>query len=66
MSPCITLFDVFQYCLGAGAPQKIMWLFEEHMRAIGVRDRTSIEFWVPGEAMFGVKKYADVKYSNQS
>jgi len=43
----------------AGAPQKIMWLFEEILRERGIRDQASIEFWVPGGAMFGVKKYAD-------
>lgn len=46
--------------VGAGAPQKIMWLFEEHARDVGVRDKASVEFWVPGGAMFGVKKYADI------
>jgi len=44
----------------AGAPQKIMWLFEEKCRDRGIRDDMKIEFWVPGVAMFGVKKYADI------
>jgi sulfide:quinone oxidoreductase len=46
----------------AGAPQKIMWLFEESLRDRGqaARDAASVEFWVPGAAMFGVKKYSDV------
>ena len=48
----------------AGAPQKIMWLFEEYLRS-GSRDRnirlnTSVEFWVPGASMFGIKRYADM------
>jgi NADPH-dependent 2,4-dienoyl-CoA reductase/sulfur reductase-like enzyme len=43
-----------------GAPQKIMWLFEEHLRDHGLRDKTSVEYWVPGGAMFGVKKYGDM------
>jgi NADPH-dependent 2,4-dienoyl-CoA reductase/sulfur reductase-like enzyme len=43
----------------AGAPQKIMWLLEDLLREQGLRDRTSIEFWVPGGAMFGIKRYAD-------
>jgi NADPH-dependent 2,4-dienoyl-CoA reductase/sulfur reductase-like enzyme len=43
-----------------GAPQKIMWLFEERMRDINLRDKTSVEWWVPGGAMFGVKKYSDM------
>lgn len=42
-----------------GAPQKIMWLFEENMRDWGRRDKTSVEFWVPGPAMFGVPKYSE-------
>ncbi len=37
-----------------------MWLLEEHMRTIGIREKSSVEFWVPGEAMFGVKKYSEV------
>jgi len=43
-----------------GAPQKIMWLFEERMRDLKIRDRVSVEWWVPGGAMFGVKKYSDM------
>lgn len=48
----------------AGAPQKIMWLFEEYLRT-GSPDRnlrvnSSIEFWVPGGSMFGIKRYADM------
>lgn len=44
----------------AGAPQKIMWLIEEMLRDKKIRSAFSVEFWVPGAAMFGVKKYADM------
>jgi NADPH-dependent 2,4-dienoyl-CoA reductase/sulfur reductase-like enzyme len=43
----------------AGAPQKIMWLLEDELRTMGLRDRVSVEFWVPGAAMFGIKYYSD-------
>jgi NADPH-dependent 2,4-dienoyl-CoA reductase/sulfur reductase-like enzyme len=43
-----------------GAPQKIMWLFEEHLRDKNIRSSASVEWWVPGEVMFGVKKYSDM------
>jgi sulfide:quinone oxidoreductase len=43
-----------------GAPQKIMWLFEEYLRDNGKRGDSTVEFWVPGPAMFGVKKYAEM------
>lgn len=43
-----------------GAPQKIMWQFEERMRDLNVRGDVDVEWWVPGGAMFGVKKYADM------
>lgn len=43
-----------------GAPQKIMWLFEERMRDLGVRNDVTVEWCVPGGAMFGVKRYADM------
>eukprot|EP00978_Attheya_sp_CCMP212_P020871 scaffold60269_cov51-Attheya_sp.AAC.9 len=43
----------------AGAPQKIMWLLEDILRSLGLRDRASIQFWVPGGTMFGVKHYAE-------
>jgi NADPH-dependent 2,4-dienoyl-CoA reductase/sulfur reductase-like enzyme len=44
----------------AGAPQKIMWLFEEYTRTNELRDTTTIEYWIPSTAMFGVKKYSDM------
>lgn len=43
----------------AGAPQKIMWILEDTLRSEGLRDSKTIEFQVPGGAMFGIKRYAD-------
>ncbi len=37
-----------------------MWLAEEMMRINGIREKSSVEFWVPDAAMFGVKKYCDM------
>ena len=42
----------------AGAPQKIMYLADDWMRKIGVRDKSKITFASAGAAIFGVKKYA--------
>lgn len=42
----------------AGAPQKIMYLADEHFRRRGVRDRAKILFASAGGAIFGVKHYA--------
>lgn len=42
----------------AGAPQKIMYLADEHFRKRGVRDRTRVVFASAGAAIFGVKRYA--------
>ncbi|MCA9646301.1 MAG: NAD(P)/FAD-dependent oxidoreductase [Myxococcales bacterium] len=41
----------------AGAPQKIMWLAEEHFRRSGVRDGSNVIFASAGAAIFGVAKY---------
>lgn len=43
----------------AGAPQKIMWLLEDTLRGMGLRQRADISYWMPGQAIFGVKFYAD-------
>lgn len=43
----------------AGAPQKIMWLLEDELRSMGIRDQVSVEFWPAGAAMFGIKHYSD-------
>lgn len=42
-----------------GAPQKIMYLAEEHFKNSGVRDKTDIVFALPGGSIFGVKIIAD-------
>ena len=42
-----------------GAPQKIMYLADEHFRNSGVRDKTKIVFALPSGAIFGVKIVAD-------
>jgi sulfide:quinone oxidoreductase len=42
----------------AGAPQKIMYLADDHFRRAGVRDRANVIYASAGKAIFGVKKYA--------
>ncbi len=42
-----------------GAPQKIMYLADDHFRKSGVRDKTTIVFATPGGAIFGVKVIAE-------
>ena len=42
-----------------GAPQKIMYLAEEHFKKSGVRQKTDIVFALPSGSIFGVKKIAD-------
>lgn len=41
-----------------GAAQKIMWLYEEKLRDKKIRDKATIEYWIPAESMFGIPKYA--------
>lgn len=43
----------------AGAPQKIMHLAEEHLRRIGVREKSRVIYMSAGAAMFGVPKYRE-------
>jgi sulfide:quinone oxidoreductase len=43
----------------AGAPQKIMYLADDHFRRRGVREKSNITFASAGGAIFGVKKYAE-------
>lgn len=44
----------------AGAPQKIMYLAEDHWRSrMGVRQRTTVEFCTAGGRIFGVQAYAE-------
>ncbi|HSD88105.1 MAG TPA: FAD/NAD(P)-binding oxidoreductase [Kofleriaceae bacterium] len=42
----------------AGAPQKIMYLADDHLRSRGVRDRARILFASAGAKIFGVEHYA--------
>ena len=41
-----------------GAPQKIMYLADDHFRKAGIRDKTDIVFAIPGGVIFGVKPIA--------
>lgn len=41
-----------------GAPQKIMYLAEEHYKKAGVREKTDVVFAIPGGVIFGVKPVA--------
>ncbi len=42
----------------AGAPQKIMYLADDHLRRRGVRERSRIVFASAGAKIFGVERYA--------
>lgn len=42
----------------AGAPQKILWLADHHLRRQGIRDQARIVFATAGAAIFGVPRYA--------
>lgn len=42
----------------AGAPQKIMYLADDHLRKRGVRERTPVMFVSAGKAIFGIEHYA--------
>lgn len=42
-----------------GAPQKIMYLADDHFRKAGVRNKTDIVFALPSGVIFGVKIIAD-------
>lgn len=42
----------------AGAPQKIMYLAEDHFRRSGVRDQITVSYQCAGDTIFAVKKYA--------
>ncbi|MCH7404863.1 NAD(P)/FAD-dependent oxidoreductase [Belliella aquatica] len=41
-----------------GAPQKIMYMAEEHFRNIKVREKTNVIFATPGTVIFGVPEFA--------
>lgn len=43
----------------AGAPQKIMYLADDHLRRIGVRDRSTVTYASATPAIFGVKHYRE-------
>jgi sulfide:quinone oxidoreductase len=43
----------------AGAPQKIMYLAEDHFRRAGVRGNIKVAYRCAADAIFAVKKYAD-------
>lgn len=43
----------------AGAPQKILWLAEEHFRRAGIRKESNVIFASAGAAIFGVPKYRE-------
>ena len=42
----------------AGAPQKIMYLAEDHFRRSGVRDQITVSYRCATDSIFAVKKYA--------
>ena len=42
-----------------GAPQKIMYLADEHFRKTGVRDKTNVIFASPGSVIFGVSPFKE-------
>ncbi|BFZ55186.1 oligosaccharyl transferase glycoprotein complex, beta subunit [Savitreella phatthalungensis] len=44
----------------AGAPQKLMWMAEDHWRRQGRRQDISVEFHTALPQMFGVNKYSDI------
>ncbi len=44
----------------AGAPQKIMYLAEDHFRRSGVRDQIRVRYFCAADGIFAVKKYAAV------
>ncbi|XP_059473786.1 sulfide:quinone oxidoreductase, mitochondrial [Neocloeon triangulifer] len=44
----------------AGAPQKVMYIFEEYLRKHGKRDAADIKYYTSLGVIFGVKKYAAV------
>jgi len=42
-----------------GAPQKIMYLADEHLRKTGARDKTKVIFATPGTVIFGVSPFKE-------
>lgn len=43
----------------AGAPQKIMYMADDHFRKVGVRDRSQVIYGAATPGIFSVKRYAD-------
>lgn len=43
----------------AGAPQKIMYLAEDHFRKQGIRDRSNVIYYCATPTIFGAPKYAE-------
>lgn len=41
-----------------GAPQKVMYLTADHLRRSGKLDQADVEFFSPGQVIFGVKEFA--------
>lgn len=42
-----------------GAPQKIMYLAEDHFRRTGIRDKATVRFYLPPPKIFAVDKYGN-------
>lgn len=42
-----------------GAPQKIMYLADDHFRRAGVREKSEVIFATPGSVIFGVKPFKE-------
>ncbi|MDH4122262.1 MAG: NAD(P)/FAD-dependent oxidoreductase [Deltaproteobacteria bacterium] len=42
-----------------GAPQKIMWLMEDHLRRNGQRNKAEVVFASAGAAIFGIPRYRE-------
>ncbi len=42
-----------------GAPQKIMYLADDHLRKVGVRDKSHVVFATPGSVIFGVSPFKE-------
>ncbi|GAB5550269.1 MAG: FAD/NAD(P)-binding oxidoreductase [Sandaracinaceae bacterium] len=41
-----------------GAPQKVMYLTSDHLRRSGKLDQADVEFFSPGQVIFGVQEFA--------
>lgn len=43
-----------------GAPQKIMWITDDHLRREGQRDKVKVSFVLPQTQIFSVNKYSEI------